>query len=135
VDSLNDDYEDGYAHDFATNTSVSLEEASRAVPVSNDGSPGVVLNGEALNFSLPIINVSGRTFYPLRELLDAIGAEVGWDNETKTASGAINSLRVEFIINSEEYYATAKKNRWNRGSSRLYRNPAPIYLLGSLARH
>jgi uncharacterized protein YjdB len=106
VDSLKDDYEDGYAYDFNTNTELSISpeqtDISQQQP-SGDNSTYVVFNGETLNFTLPIINVNGRTFYPMRELLEAIGAEVSWIPATKTAIGKIGDLKVEFTINSGSY--------------------------------
>ena len=45
--------------------------------------PSVMFDGEVLDFELPIINRGGRTFYPMRELLDALGAEVGWNDATQ----------------------------------------------------
>jgi hypothetical protein len=69
----------------------------------DDNQIKVVFQGDALNFSLPVINKDGRTFYPMRELLEAIGATVGWDSETRTASGTLGDKKAEFAIDSKIY--------------------------------
>jgi len=75
----------------------------------------VTFNGEPLNFTLPIINRSDRTFYPMRELFEAIGAEVAWNQETRTAIGILGENRVEFPANSNIYYINGETHRMDDG--------------------
>jgi len=84
-----------------------------ATPPANDTT--VTFNGQALNFDLPIITRGGRTFYPMRELLDALGAEVDWDQETRTAIGILGGNRVEFPIDSNTYYVNGQARRMDDG--------------------
>jgi len=98
VESQKENNTDVYVYDYASNTEVSTLELD-----TGSNTISVIFNGQALSFALPILNVNGRTFYPMRELLEAIGAEVGWIEETRTATGSINSSRVEFTIGSETY--------------------------------
>ncbi len=44
------------------------------------------VNGKAVQSDVPAINFNGRTLVPFRAIGDAIGATVGWDGETQTAS-------------------------------------------------
>jgi hypothetical protein len=67
------------------------------------GEPRVVFQGVQLNFDLPILNRGGRTFYPMRQLLEALGAEVYWNNATRTATGILGERTVEFDIDSTSY--------------------------------
>ena len=44
----------------------------------------VHLNGEKLSFDQPPMIIDGRTMVPLRAIFEALGAEVVWDDATKT---------------------------------------------------
>ena len=44
------------------------------------------IDGKAVESDVPAINFNGRTLVPFRAIGDAIGARVGWDSETQTAS-------------------------------------------------
>lgn len=76
---------------------------STTAPQSAASETKVVLRGAELKFEMPIINKGGRTYYPLRELFNAMGATVDWDNKTGTASGYMGVDSVDFIIGSNVY--------------------------------
>lgn len=63
----------------------------------------VVLNGEELSFDVSPEIVNGRTMVPMRKIFEALGAEVNWDEETKTASGVKKIIEVKFVLNEKEY--------------------------------
>lgn len=63
----------------------------------------VMFKGKALDFSDPIINVDGRTFYPLRALFTALGANTDWDQATATATGTLDDKTVKFTIGVTDY--------------------------------
>jgi len=63
----------------------------------------VELNGKLLNFDSPVITRNGRTFYPMRELFEALGAEVSWDSTRQAAIGQTSNKKVEFFVGSEAY--------------------------------
>lgn len=71
-------------------------------PISNN-TIKVMFKGSELKFTLPIINRDERTFYPMRELLESLGATVEWNGATKTAIGTLRDKRVEFDIGSDTY--------------------------------
>jgi len=77
--------------------------------------PIVTFNGQALNFDLPIINRGGRTFYPMRELLNALGAQVEWIDETRIAVGILGGNRVEFPIDGNTYYVNGQARQMDDG--------------------
>ena len=51
----------------------------------------VVLDGEALRFDVPPVIRNGRTLVPLREVFEAMGAEVSWDGDAQTVTYRIRS--------------------------------------------
>jgi|GEM_PF-6907063 len=63
----------------------------------------VIFNGETIPLNLPVLYNNGRTFYPFRECLEAMGASINWDAEARTASGTLGSKSVGFIVNSNLY--------------------------------
>lgn len=50
----------------------------------------------------PIIE-NGRTLIPLRACGEAVGAEINWDQASRTATAEINGLTVKFVIGSNTY--------------------------------
>lgn len=50
----------------------------------------------------PIIE-NGRTLIPLRACAEAVGAEIDWDQASRTATARINDLIVKFSIGSNTY--------------------------------
>lgn len=66
----------------------------------------VTINGEPLAFDVPPVMIQDRVLVPFRAIFEALGATVGWDEETQTASGEKDGIRVELVIDS----ASAKIN-------------------------
>ncbi len=64
------------------------------------------INSEKQNLTLPILSdvKHGRTLYPFRDLLEALGAVVSWDAVTRTAVGEFNGSTVKFPLGSTTYY-------------------------------
>lgn len=63
----------------------------------------VVVNGSTLEFEdqQPII-ISGRTLLPIRGVMEAIGAEVGWNAEAQRVEITDGGTTVYLTINSNE---------------------------------
>ena len=69
------------------------------VPVSADNTEiSVYLNGSKIEFDVPPQIINGRTMVPMRAIFEALGAEVEWDNETRTASGEKMGIVVDITI-------------------------------------
>lgn len=66
----------------------------------------VLINGEQQNFSPSPIIENNRTLVPMRAFFEALGAEIQWDNATKTVIGKRGDIRVELTINQ----STARVN-------------------------
>lgn len=55
-----------------------------APPASNEGAPLVYLDGRKLDFEVNPIIENDRTLVPLRAIFEAMGAEVSWNDATRT---------------------------------------------------
>lgn len=84
-----------------------------AAPAFGAGSTQVYINGKKVEFTeesgFPFVE-NGRTYVPLRAAMEAFGAEVGWDNETRSA-----------IVRKAPVTVICKI-----GEKRVYRNGTPI---------
>ena len=66
----------------------------------------VTVNGRKLAFEQPPVNWQGNVLVPMRAVFEALGAEVSWDQTTRTASGRKGSTTASVTIDSH----TAVKN-------------------------
>ncbi|MDF2668332.1 MAG: copper amine oxidase [Paenibacillus sp.] len=73
--------------------------ASRSIPVSSQVS--VSINQVDQQFEQPPVIVNGNTLAPLRAIFEAMGAEVSWDENSKTATGRKNGKVVSVTIGSK----------------------------------
>ena len=69
----------------------------------------VTLNGDNLNLAQPPVIIDGRTLVPFRGIFEALGAEVSWDGETKTVTGAAGSTSIELIIDNTKAYVNGEE--------------------------
>ena len=84
---------------------------SLVIPSALAASPIVVkVNGSKVTFpdSQPVIK-DGRTLVPLRAVFEKLGADVEWDQSSKTASITIKSNTLKIKIGSEDLYLNNKK--------------------------
>ena len=63
----------------------------------------IILNGEKIKLKDSVINKDGTTYYPFREILEKINAQVIWDEENQKVTGILEDNYVEFKVNSNEY--------------------------------
>ncbi len=61
----------------------------------------VYLNNEQVEFETEPVFVNGRTMVPMRELFEKLGAEVYWNNDTKTATAFKDTTYVSVTIGSK----------------------------------
>lgn len=61
----------------------------------------VILDGSELSFDVPPQIIDGRTMVPIRAIFEALGAEVLWDDATKTVTATIDDYVVKCQINSK----------------------------------
>jgi len=62
----------------------------------------VVLNGEALEFEPNAVAWNNNTMVPFRQLFEAYGAEVAWDQKTKKITAVKGDTTIELTIGSLE---------------------------------
>ena len=58
----------------------------------------VLIDGEQIEFEVPPQIMNGRTMVPFRAIFENLGAEVDWDNDTRTAIGIKDDVVVEAQI-------------------------------------
>jgi len=68
----------------------------------------ITINGEAKKFDVMPQIIEGRTLVPMRGIFEALGAEVGWDDATKTASGKTAATTVSLTIDNKEAKVNGK---------------------------
>lgn len=72
------------------------------VPIS------VVLNNTPIEMSnLPVI-VKGRTLVPLRDIFQALGTPVEWDNQTRTVSAKKDGVEMQLVVGKAEALINGK---------------------------
>jgi competence protein ComEC len=74
--------------------------------------PRILLDGTELSFDVSPVIEQGRTLVPLRAIFEALGAEVGWDNATRTVTAIRGQTTVRLTI----------------GLKIAYKNGAPVTL-------
>lgn len=58
----------------------------------------VVLDGKEISFDQPPVIVNDRTMVPMRAIFEALGANVDWNAETRTATGSKCGIYIDFQI-------------------------------------
>lgn len=58
----------------------------------------VELNANELEFDVPPVNVEDRILVPVRAIFEAMGADVSWDETTKTVSSTLGDVAVSMTI-------------------------------------
>lgn len=64
----------------------------------------VFVNGEELKTDQPATIIDGRTLVPLRAIFEALGADVEWDNVTKSVEARKRLKKVSLQIGSKAIY-------------------------------
>ncbi len=62
----------------------------------------VWLDGEKLNFDVEPIIENGRTLVPMRVIFEALGAEVTWDDATRTAIAVRDDIEIRISIDQKQ---------------------------------
>ena len=88
-------------------TPAAQEKSSSASQISQSGI-SVILNGDTLSFTQPPVIENGTTLVPMRTIFEALGAEVNWDNNTKTVTAVKDSTTINLTINAVNAYVNEK---------------------------
>jgi len=68
--------------------------ASAQQPIS------VVFDGRTLQFDVPPATIDGRTMVPMRVIFEALGAEINWNDRTRTITATRDNLTIVATIGS-----------------------------------
>jgi hypothetical protein len=66
-----------------------------------DNAPIVILDGRTLSFDVPPEIAGGQQLLPARAVFEAMGATVGWDEHTRTATATKGSTTVVLPLDSQ----------------------------------
>jgi beta-lactamase superfamily II metal-dependent hydrolase len=83
-----------------------------AIPFNFASVPGeikVLINGQERNFSPEPVILKGSTLIPMRSFFEALGCEVNWVEETKTAIGVRGDITVEIPIGKNWAFVNGAK--------------------------
>lgn len=69
----------------------------------------VYVNGQAQHFTPATTVQSGTTLVPMRAFFEALGAEVEWDNSTRTVTGKRGNTTVILSIDSSVAYVNGQQ--------------------------
>ncbi len=58
----------------------------------------VLVDGKALTMDVKPVLEANRVLVPLRAIFEALGAEVGWDDKTRTVTAARGNNRIQLVI-------------------------------------
>ncbi|WP_432665758.1 CAP-associated domain-containing protein [Wukongibacter baidiensis] len=100
---------------FSLLTSISINRTSLAEEriaygrTSASKDVRVKFEGHFLNFDVDPMIINGRTLVPFRVILEALGAEVGWDGDSRTVSAIKDNLNIKLKIDSTEAFVNSKK--------------------------
>lgn len=104
-----------------TGTALAAEPAPQGI--------GVQLNGESLKFTKAVPEITGsRTFVPFRAVLEAMGAEVGYDAQSRTVSATRDGVTITMVPGQKEMNVT------ENGQTRTVKMNAAPYIKASNGR-
>ncbi|HEY8500151.1 MAG TPA: stalk domain-containing protein, partial [Clostridia bacterium] len=99
---------------------VEWDNYTKTVEVSKGGievrvqldNPVALVNGRRISMDVPAVGLNGRIFVPVRFISEALGADVDWDNNTKTVyiNETIFNKELGNILNGGRY---ATDGVWN----------------------
>ncbi len=80
-------------------TSIGVFATSQSYTLTKSDSPIIVDNVQYVSQELPIMNYEGSTYVPLRAISEMLGAEVNWNNDTRTIE-IVSSNNTTSIVNN-----------------------------------
>lgn len=68
----------------------------------------VKIDGVLQTFDQPAIAINGRTMVPMRAIFERLGAEIEWENETKTVTAVKGSTVIKITLGQSTAYVNGK---------------------------
>lgn len=75
-----------------------------ALSVSAAGATSLVVDGASVQTDVPPVIVDGRTLVPVRALFESLGATVGWEESTQTATATKGNTVISMQIGNTTAY-------------------------------
>lgn len=72
--------------------------------VASSDTVSVYVDGEPVTFDVEPRIIGGRTMVPIRAIFEALGADVEWNNETRTATAIKDGFVVSHIMGEKIIY-------------------------------
>ena len=94
-------YYNEWRADLDCEEDVETDESTSEFEDRNKDGITVYVDGKKLDFDVEPQLINNRTMVPMRAIFEALGAEVSWDNETRTAYGKTDDVLVEITIGRE----------------------------------
>jgi len=87
---------------------------------------GVTVDNKRINSKFKPYIKEGRTFVPIREVTESLGAKVDWNNKDKSVAISLNDKTIEMKINSTNVKINGKNSKVDKDQVpqlTLYNNP------------
>lgn len=81
--------------------------------VQSDAEIKVKVNNKFVSFDTNPILVNDTTLVGFRAILEALGADVDWDEQTQTVTASKGDTKIKLVINSKTAYVNGKENTLN----------------------
>lgn len=100
--------------DFATPITKSItlyakwNEVQKTSIVLTIGDKAATINGETKENDVAPVIVNDRTMLPIRFIVEALGANVGWDEETRKVSVALGDITITVVIGESAAYVNGE---------------------------
>ncbi|MDO3408161.1 copper amine oxidase N-terminal domain-containing protein [Saccharibacillus sp. CPCC 101409] len=103
-----------------------------STPVGHAASPAttpvkVILNGQQMNFKPGAMVIDGTTMVPFRQLFEAYGAQVSWDQKTQEIKAIKGDFSVTMTLNNYEAFVNGERIRLTQAPM-MYKNSTMINL-------
>lgn len=72
--------------------------------VGSAGATSLIVDGKTVQSDVPPVITDGRTLVPVRALFESLGATVGWDDATQTATATKGGTVISMQIGSQTAY-------------------------------
>ncbi|SFG15199.1 Copper amine oxidase N-terminal domain-containing protein [Desulfotomaculum arcticum] len=61
----------------------------------------IILNGKEMNFTTPPTNYNGRMLVPLRDIFEALGANIEWNDSSRTVTAQKDSNQIILVVGGQ----------------------------------
>ena len=80
------------------------------ISIYTDRETTVMLDGQEITITVPPVIIGGQSLVPLRDLCDALGAQISWEEDTESVTVVFHGRKLQFqmdsriaVVNRQEY--------------------------------